>query len=59
MLIIIRLTTLIVDVPECDLGLDNCHADANCIELPGSFDCECKPGHGGNGLQCPGKSLLK
>ena len=45
---------IIVDIPECDLGLDNCHADANCIELPGSFDCECKPGHGGNGLQCPG-----
>ncbi|QQP51302.1 Uncharacterized protein FKW44_012624, partial [Caligus rogercresseyi] len=38
------------DVDECSLGLDNCHGNATCRNLPGSFSCECKRGFLGDGV---------
>lgn len=32
------------DVDECALGLDNCHANATCINTIGSYECGCAPG---------------
>lgn len=50
----IHLRTVQSDVNECYLGLHNCHPNAVCTNTPGSFDCECKLGYGGNGLSCQG-----
>ncbi|XP_072048547.1 multiple epidermal growth factor-like domains protein 8 [Amphiura filiformis] len=37
------------DVEECRLELDDCHANATCINTPESYQCECKQGFVGNG----------
>ncbi|XP_075049415.1 nidogen-2 [Mixophyes fleayi] len=33
------------DVDECDVGLANCGQNTQCLNIPGSFRCECLPGH--------------
>ncbi len=40
------------DIDECVLGLDSCSANAACINLPGSYKCECYDGYHGNGKLC-------
>jgi hypothetical protein len=34
--------------------MDNdCHPTlATCLNLPGSYQCACRPGYRGNGIQC-------
>ena len=35
------------------LGLHDCHIDANCLNIDGSFECKCKKGFVGDGhLSC-------
>lgn len=44
------------DVDECRRELDDCHPNADCIDVPGSFTCSCKSGYIGDGkLNCTGK----
>ena len=44
---------MFLDINECS---DNpCHVDATCTNTIGSFECTCKRGYRGNGLQCVGK----
>ena len=38
------------DIDECVLGLHECHANATCVNLPGSYHCRCNPGFQGDGL---------
>ena len=40
------------DINECATNQNNCHADATCLNTPGSFQCECASGYEGNGLFC-------
>ena len=42
------------DVDECELLMANCHPTlAQCFNSPGSFECSCNPGFGGEkGLEC-------
>lgn len=40
------------DNDECTLNTDDCSANANCSNTPGSFTCACKPGYEGNGKTC-------
>ena len=44
------------DVNECKTGEHNCDANANavCNNTEGSFECTCKPGYSGNGVNCTG-----
>ena len=41
-----------LDVNECRNGENNCHDNATCTNIPGSFTCKCKPGYSGDGLTC-------
>ena len=34
------------------MGTHNCSALTNCINIPGSYECHCKPGYYGNGIEC-------
>ena len=43
-----------LDIDECDLGIDNCHPNATCLDTDGSFECKCDPGFTGNGTECEG-----
>lgn len=43
------------DIEECQTEIDNCHADANCTNTKGSFDCKCFTGYSGDGVTCVGK----
>ncbi|XP_078685483.1 IgGFc-binding protein-like [Branchiostoma floridae x Branchiostoma belcheri] len=45
------------DVNECDLRLDNCHPDADCINTHGSYKCRCRPGFTGDGTDCWGEYI--
>lgn len=37
------------DVNECELGIDDCHPNATCVNTPGSHACFCQPGFTGDG----------
>lgn len=43
------------DIDECTAGTHNCRADQVCINLRGSFACQCPPGYQKRGEQCVGK----
>ena len=36
----------------CKIETDTCHEDAHCNNTIGSFECMCKVGHKGTGLDC-------
>merc|ERR1719183_2759117 len=43
----------LTNINECSAsGLNNCHADATCVDIPGSFVCACKSGYSGDGVTC-------
>ena len=42
------LLSLISDIDECQLGLHSCHAQAQCINVIGSYNCSCLPGYAGD-----------
>ena len=43
---------LLLDIDECDLGVDNCSDNATCTDTVGSFNCNCNPGFEGDGVNC-------
>lgn len=46
---------LVTDVDECAAVPGPCSEDASCINTDGSFECICKPGFTGDGVQCEGE----
>ena len=48
----------LLDTDECKYDLDNCHADATCTNINGSFNCTCLIGYAGDGVSCIGKSSI-
>ena len=46
---------LFSDIEECESGVHNCDADANCTNIKGSFYCTCHTGFSGDGISCVGK----
>ena len=48
---------LVLDVPECETGVDNCHQDAMCFNTIGGFGCMCNAGFTGNGITCTGNYI--
>ena len=43
-----------IDVNECATGLDECNTNADCINIPGNYQCQCKSGYTGDGRTCIG-----
>ena len=43
------------DENECESGNHNCHPNANCTNLPATFECTCKSGYTGDGINCTSK----
>ena len=50
------LVLLLADIDECELDLDNCHVNATCADVFGSFVCTCNIGFEGDGVNCVGKT---
>ena len=50
--------SLHADIDECELGIDNCHVNATCADVVGSFVCTCNDGFEGNGVDCTSKTLM-
>lgn len=46
------------DLNEC-LNKFQCAKHAKCLNVPGSYKCECKPGFVGDGKYCNGTSPLE
>ena len=40
------------DIDECERDTDNCHVNATCADVIGSFVCTCNSGFEGNGVNC-------
>ena len=54
-----NLFSLATDIDECKLGLFSCHKLAQCVNIPGSYDCKCGIGYGGDGkYYCGGRFPL-
>ena len=44
---------LITDIDEC-AGDNNCSPNADCVNVPGAYQCQCREGYEGDGLTCIG-----
>ena len=44
-----------LDIDECSLSIDECHENANCINIPGSYLCKCEGRFARNKNLCQGK----
>lgn len=53
----VKLQFLCPDINECATNTADCHSDANCTNVEGSFDCSCKTGYTGNGTYCEGNHV--
>ena len=43
------------DVNECQTGSYSCHAQGQCVNVPGFYSCKCLPGYTGDGKsRCEG-----
>lgn len=53
----IKLTKPLVDVNECSdsPSSNNCSENADCVNTPGSFECNCRSGYIGDGVNCTGR----
>ena len=49
--------SLHTDIDECERDTDNCHVNATCADVIGSFVCTCNSGFEGNGVNCIGKKF--
>jgi len=48
-----------VDVAECQLNIDNCDRNADCVDTAGSFQCTCKYGYEDANTDCRGATVAE
>ena len=47
------------DIDECAAGMNDCHAQASCMNTAdGGYTCTCNTGYTGSGQECSGKQLF-
>ena len=46
-----------LDIDECSTGTHSCSTDAECNNIKGSHNCQCKSGYSGNGHTCTGNPM--
>ena len=49
--------TPFLDIDECDENTDNCHDEAMCTNIVGSFVCTCNSGYSGDGVNCSSECM--
>ena len=55
---ILIIVVYISDVDECQNDtLNDCDVNADCFDTEGSFNCTCRAGYTGTGIQCQGKQF--
>ena len=47
--------SFLIDINECAEGRNNCNENATCMNTFGSFECTCKVGFTGDGVNCTSK----
>ena len=45
-----------IDINECQQNV--CHVNSTCINVFGSYKCECRTGFTGNGTTCKGQNIF-
>ena len=56
---LLKISCTSTDVDECQTGSYSCHAQAQCVNVHGSYACACLPGYAGDGQQtCSGTSIV-
>ena len=48
----------LLDIDECNAGNNNCHPQARCCNIEGSFACICNEGYIGDGVKCCRRSNM-
>ncbi len=49
----------VLDVNECEAGVDNCPSNRQCMDTDGSFICTCFPGYKENEMsECISKNHI-
>ncbi len=43
---------------NCNTNPDICSADADCVDMSGTFECVCMDGFTGNGMNCTGTPMF-
>ena len=51
-LVMLCCLSLTADIDECDRGIDECDANAECSDTIGNYECICRPGYDGDGFNC-------
>ena len=52
------LTSILVDIDECQANSHDCDLSATCTNTDGSFTCVCHAGYNGDGKTCTSKLLV-
>ena len=55
--LLVLFSFLFLDLDECKDKTHQCDVNANCTNIPGSYNCTYRPGYTGNGRFCEGKNL--
>ena len=46
-----------IDIDECSVFNESCHAQAFCYNTEGNFTCTCQSGYIGDGFNCTGNNI--
>ena len=49
---------VVLDIDECSTGAHNCTQDQQCVNIPGTFICECVSGYELLNGNCKGKNCV-